>query len=517
MTEEQEQTRPLERVLIGTNGTYTLTPFPGGGMLFETVPPKEGRIWATVKGEEDTVKVYEGDALELLRPFGKLEELRERALTPEGKANLPDIGAAFLQGLTRLVVNNPAGVVSGVLRSGWNRNLAPERVEEFLSRLGAVPWAFLMLYVHGLNNVGEGARALPDKVRLPEWDERAKNHALAIWERKGELFDPTPERIQELEKVTAEELLKTNAEGYVQSYWELSEWEYFVDELLLEVYAGTDYKAADVRLTPGEILRRIEKAASPDNYKALDEAVTRLSTIYRPRAYSYRKKRGKKGKAEMRAATSFNPLWSVQKEHALKNEEARVVSYVFAPAAGRFHQVNKENEGDPAFYRVERSGLLQHLEKETGNARTALEARILLRILKNNLPFLREGGREEEPLVFTYDAIRKDWTFPTKAKKVYPPKDEREAELRPKVEELHAKGNKDREVAEALGLEVKEAKRLRERAGLSLRTQSGELRTPQLKKKLEAALTTLKNQPDSIVIAWELPKGDRFRVRCRVR
>jgi len=470
----------------------------------------EGESLAAYRTPEREVRVLEA-AAEVKRMYEE-EGFADHYLATEDRGR---ILVAFLRGLTRIELNHPTAGFSADLLPGWSVGLPPAEVDKFVLHvetrgLGFVYFELLL----GHRPPGWG-RVAGGRFPVAEHHLRSLSPIRAKRREGGELFDPTEERVEELtrlvtdkERALAREVLEEGA-TFAGAYQELTPGERALHKYLLERFGAEHYRRRSLEFTPGELLAGLGWEEAGSKYQELEDAVDRLRLVFRPRAYRY--KGDKKGRME--AHTNVSPWWDVAKVHA--SGEARVVRYKFTPAEDLFFQVNPDHGGRPAFYRWEPRGYFPSLVRRTGSTTKAAEVDALRDTLRTDLlHHIKEAGGEEV-LEYEYAHFALLWVTPPKGRKPRPERSAEERLQRHRIRELVKAGMGDHEIARELGVEYKEAKNLRERAGLSLRQEKKPLRTSQVRKRLEEHLELLKNEDPAFVLGYELPKGSVFRVRVK--
>lgn len=395
---------------------------------------------------------------------------------------------------------------------------------------------------------------------------RAKVPVFAHKPRKdGVLFDPTDQFIAMVDKgargivrgilekdpgrlnrmVTEErmELVRTLLTDewpkWLSSYWKLSDDESALNEFLEDQFAarGAPSQWPDqVQFdTIAELMQGMGWDDNSTNRDRIRRALVNLHGIARPHVYTYKLPKPKKGrKGGHREFRSLEPLWRVQYEVG----GGGIIVRPGDPKALR-HQIDPSTGGAPHYYTQLPIGRFTQLEAVSASTMVAKEANDLL------IAFLRDvavaapepDNPAEFVLAYTLRRWAQQWNpmreAPMARIMAKPVKDDAEAEARAKVEAFHeqcsAAGRKltDRELAEHLGVGVKEATRLRERAGIALRAQHKKVaavapvKVGKVRAKVERALEVLASWKPGFIMEVNgrlmdaRPREDEFRVRIR--
>jgi hypothetical protein len=436
------------------------------------------------------------------------------------------VAAAFFEGLLAMELDHRRNWLRiAYLRQGWDEGLAREKVDAFLRYVKEWP----LLFFYGMGWMPPkwrvDKRELQKWLPLPEHLMRQETTLRPMAEKAPDLFtSATAAEVEKREKMLARAMLSDKDLQSIAVSWDLTPEEMAVHYFLRDRFAMHDYLRTKLELRPGEILDGCGWKETKDDYRRLKEAIHRLRTIPRLRAYKHtedreellgKTKRGKPQRPKMGAFVNTGPLWDVTPFYVDGGD--RVLYYTIRPMGNLFHHVNTTHQGQPAFYRWERAGLLPMLSQVLQSGMDAAQAGLLLSAIKS----AKQKADPDGWLVFDYKEtamqlqVRTMGKLPTRG-----PRDEREEKIRERIQELVAHGQRDKDIAENLSAAMgetitrAEAKKLRERlVGGSLPpkepTEPRKLR-PKLERLLKAAQGT---QPE-FLLEWSLPeRGPRWSVR----
>lgn len=367
------------------------------------------------------------------------------------------------------------------------------------------PWWSMVLEPQG---------ELPSWVQFPEHLQRQRTALRAQIKKAPDLFtSATAAEVEEREKLMVQYLRENKEVQAVEVEMHMTPEESAVHRLLVERFSQFGYPL-QVELTPGEILDGCGLPETPDNYRRIREAIHRLVTEPRLRAYRHAidadkapkrawGKDPKKPRKEPKATfVNIGPLWDITNVYAEGRE--RVTMYKVRPMGELFHQVNELHQGRPAYYRWELLQLMPKLSQDLGSLSDAAQAEKLLTAIRNNI-YPKGKWAQAAPgvidpdgwLVFDYKDTARVLQLPTMGKPpTRAPRDEREERIRERIRALVADGRDDKFIADHLSeylgeaITRAEAKKQRERmVGGSLAprapTEPRKLR-PKLEKLLKA-------------------------------
>jgi hypothetical protein len=336
-------------------------------------------------------------------------------------------------------------------------------------------------------------------------------------------------------------LLTDNWPKWVSSYWKLSDDEAALDAFLSDQFAayGTPSQWPDeVQFdTIADLMAGMGWPDNSTNRDRIRRAMVNLHAISRPHVYRYKlpNPKKKKGKGGFTWFRSLEPLWRVQYE---VGGGGGVIVRPGDPKALR-HQIDPSTGGAPHYYTQLPIGRFAELEGVGASTMVAREADDLL------TAFMRDAARvAPEPdnpaefiLAYTLGRWAQQWTpmkeAPMARIRTKEVKDEAETEARAKVnafvKQCIDEGRKltDKELAAHLGVVVKEATRLRERAGIALRAQhksvvvTPPMKPNKVKEKVERALEVLATRWPGFIVEVNgrlmdaRPRENEFRVRIR--
>lgn len=376
--------------------------------------------------------------------------------------------------------------------------------------------------------VVEPQAELSDWLKFPEFLMRMETTLRPMAHKAPDLFtSATADEIEKRERLLVRAMMSDTELQQVAVEWELTAEELAVHRYLLERFAQSGYLRTKMEVTPGDILDGCGWDGTKDNYRRLKEAIHRLRTVGRLRAYKHKEDReellGRTGKGsprkgrreKMGAFVNSGPLWDVEPFYVDGGD--RVLYYVFRPMGNLFHHVNTHHQGRPAYYRYERPGLLPILMRELASNSDGVQAALLLSAIKS-----AKGNADGEGwLVFDYKETAKALQLPTMGKlPTRAPRDEREEKIKERIQGLVTLGLNDRAIAEnlseALAEEITrtEAKKLRERlVGGSLAPRAP-TDPRKLRPKLEKMLKALQSTHPEFLLEWAFPvRGPRWSVR----
>jgi hypothetical protein len=439
------------------------------------------------------------------------------------------VAAAFLEGLLALELDHPRNWLRiAYLDKGWDEGLEPEKVEEFLRYVKERP----LLFFYGLGWMPPkwlldklDKDEVPSWLPLPEHLMRQETTLRPMAEKAPDLFtSATAVEVEKREKMLAKKMLSDQGVQAAGVEWNMTPEEMAVNRYLVERFAMQGYLRTKLEVKPGEILDGCGLPENPDNYRRLREAIHRLNTVPRLRAYKHREDRpemlrkpskGSPQKGRWGVFVNSGPLWNVETFYVDQGD--RVLFYEFRPVGNLFHHVNPLHQGTPAFYRPERLGLVPMLSQALGSGMDAAQATLLLSAIKS-----AKGQADPDGwLVFDYKEtamqlqVRTLGKPPTRA-----PRDDREEKIRERIQGLVAHGLRDKEIAENLSASMgeaitrAEAKKLRERlVGGSLPPKEP-TEPRKLRPKLEKLLKALQGTQPEFLLEWSLPeRGPRWSVR----
>jgi hypothetical protein len=457
---------------------------------------------------------------ELLRSLANCE-----VIIPGGRL----VAASFLEALLGLELDHGRNWLRfAYLRKGWDEGHPPEKVAAFLQYVKERP----LLFFYGLGWMPPSwmrtRKELPGWLTLPEHLMRMETTLRPMAHKAPDLFtSATADEVEKRERLLVRAMMSDTELQAVAVEWNMTGEELEVHRYLLERFAQSSYLRTKLEIPPGDILDGCGWDGTKDNYRRLKEAIHRLRTVGRLRAYKHKEDReellGRTGKAsprkgrreKMGAFVNSSPLWDVEPFYVEGGD--RVLYYVFRPMGNLFHHVNTHHQGRPAFYRYELEGLVPKLQRELASNTDGVQAALLLSAIKS-----AKGNADAEGwLVFDYKETAKALQVPTMGKlPTRSPRDPDEEKIKARIQELVELRFGDKEIAEALSAALSktitrtDAKKLRERlVGGSLAprlpTDPRKLR-PKLEKMLKALQTT---HPEFLQ-EWSFPaRGPRWSVR----
>jgi len=455
------------------------------------------------------------------------------------------VAAAFLDGLLGVELDHPRNWLRiAYLRQGWDQGLAREKVDAFLQYVKERPLLFFYgwgwMPPRGL--VDKWRRTdeaeVPSWAKFPEHLQRQRTTLRAQIKKAPDLFtSATAAEVEEREKLMVQYLRENKEVQAVEVEMHMTPEESAVHRLLVERFSQFGYPL-QVELTPGEILDGCGLPETPDNYRRIREAIHRLVTEPRLRAYrhaidadkapkrAWGKDPKKPRKEQKDTFVNIGPLWDITNVYAVGSE--RVTQYKVRPMGELFHQVNELHQGRPAYYRWELLQLMPKLSQDLGSLSDAAQAEKLLTAIRNNI-YPKGKWAQAAPgvidpdgwLVFDYKDTARVLQLPTQGKPpTRAPRDEREEGIRERIQGLVAHGLRDKEIAENLSANMgeaitrAEAKKLRERlVGGSLAPKEP-TEPRKLRPKLEKLLKALQGTHPEFLLEWTLPeRGPRWSVR----
>ena len=282
---------------------------------------------------------------------------------------------SLVEALRRVFYYLRRGEVELELREGWSDGHPGEGVEKALEKIVLAPASFVWHVLGAL--VPEKGTPSGRVVRLPEHLSRMQ--VLTRASPKGaDLF--TPPTVHELE-IREEGRARLLARGITEASsvsltWNPTPEEEIVHRALLELFAQRGYPSS-VTITSPELLELCGRDSNEHALAALKVALGNLTTRSVLFAFRYRPQRGTKARKEApwRKKETLGPLWSVTRTSAQTTD--RTLSWTISPGLPSlkadlgeeplsiFFQVNRDNLGDPAFYRSEPAGLLQRTKHES--------------------------------------------------------------------------------------------------------------------------------------------------------
>jgi hypothetical protein len=467
----------------------------------------------------------EGEELE-----AKKKALAERWANYGPPFGVEDYGSekvlrALVEALRRVFYFLRRGEVELELLEGWSEGHPIEEVDKALEKIVLAPASFMWNVLGAL--VPEQGTPSGRVVRLPEHLSRMQ--ALTRANPMGvDLF--TPPTVRELE-IREEGRARLLARGITEASsvsltWNPTAEEEIVHRALLELFAQRGYPSA-VTITSSELLELCGKENNENTLRALKEALGHLSTRSVLFAFQYRPQRGTEARKEApwRKKETLGPLWSVTRTSAHSTD--RTLAWTISPGLPSlkadigeeplsiFFQVNRDNLGDPAFYRSEPAGLLQRAKHES----TLVQADAIRwrGILGTHCIRHKYESRQMVDAAFSLKDLQRDLhrTDPEGRPKFEGLTTEEALRVRYFTEQRDA-GKRPAEIAKELEMELPKLRRLLRRTGTSPKRKAPpSLRT--VRTRTAQALEVLRAQGEPYRVSGYTFTGSSVRVVVEVQ
>ena len=495
---------------------------------------------------ETILALFEGPSLSpigptdfyLLKPHtlkGEELEAKKKALEerwanygpPEGVEDYggENVLRALVGALIEVFYSLRQGEVKLQLRQGWSDGHPSEEVDKALEKIVLAPASFVWNVLGAL--VPEPGTPSGRVVRLPEHLSRMQ--ILTRANPKGaDLF--TPPTVRELE-IREEGRARLLARGITEASsvsltWNPTAEEEIMHRALLELFAQRGYPSS-VTITSTELLELCGKDNNENTLRALKVALGYLSTRSVLFAFRYRPQRGTKARKEeqWRKKETLGPLWSVTRTSSTTTD--RTLAWTISPGLTSlkedlgeeplsiFFQVNRDNLGDPAFYRSEPAGLLQRAKHES--ALVQADAIRWRGILGTHCIRHKYESRQTVEAAFALKDLQRDLhrTDPEGRPKLEGLTTEEALQVLYFTEQRDA-GKRPAEIAKELGMELPKLRRLLRRTGTSPKRKAPpSLRT--VRTRTAQALEVLRVKGEPYRVSGYKFTGSSVRVAVEVQ